>query len=79
MKNSNVKTVLGAFAVLGLAMAANKMYQRRKAMKAILEEYGIKEKTAFGVVDKIREMNDEKYTEMKDKIKNQYKSECCKK
>ncbi|MDQ0477810.1 MULTISPECIES: hypothetical protein [Chryseobacterium] len=79
MKNSNVKTALGAFAVLGLVMVANKMYQRRKAMKAILEEYGIKEKTAFGVVDKIREMDDEKYLEMKNKIKNQYESECCKK
>ncbi|QOW10234.1 hypothetical protein Q73A0000_07575 [Kaistella flava (ex Peng et al. 2021)] len=79
MKNSNVKGVLGALAVVGIAMLVKKMADRRKTMKAIFAEYGIKEKTAFGVVDKIRELDKDKYEELKNKFKTQFASKCCKK
>lgn len=79
MKNSSVKVVLGAIAVVGVALLAKKVAYRRKTMKAILEEYGITEKTAFAVVDKIRELDKDKYEELKNKFKTQFASKCCEK
>ena len=77
MKNSNLKGALGALAVVGVAFAAKKMCERRKFMKGIFEDYDIKEKTPFGFADKIRELDDEKYAELKDKFKTQFASKCC--
>ena len=76
MKNSGLKGAFGALAVIGVAMAAKKMSERRKFMKGIFEEYDIKERTPFGFADKIRELDDEKYTELKNKFKNQFASRC---
>ncbi len=77
MKNSNLKGALGALAVVGLAIAAKKISQKRKFMKGIFEEYDIQEKTPFGFADKIREMDDEKYAELKSKMKEKFASKCC--
>lgn len=77
MKNSGLKRALGVLAVVGAALAAKKMAKRRKFMKGILEEYGIREKTPFGFADKIREMDDTQYNELKGKIKEQFASRCC--
>ncbi|TXF78938.1 hypothetical protein [Chryseobacterium sp.] len=77
MKNSGLKGAFGALAVVGVAFAVKKMAERRKFMKGIFEEYGIKEKTPFGFADKIREMDDAKYSELKDKIKEKFASHCC--
>lgn len=77
MKNSSLKGALGALAVVGVALAAKKMSERRKFMKGIFEEYDIKEKSPFGLADKIRELDDEKYAELKDKFKAQFASKCC--
>lgn len=77
MKNSSLKGALGALAVVGVALAAKKMAERRKFMKGIFEEYDIKERTPFGFADKIRELDDEKYAELKDKFKTQFASKCC--
>ena len=76
MKNSSLKGALGALAVVGVAIAAKKISERRKFMKGIFEEYDIKERTPFGFADKIREMDDEKYAELKDKFKTQFASRC---
>lgn len=79
MKNSNLKGALGALAVVGVAFAAKKMCERRKFMKGIFEDYDIKEKTPFGFADKIRELDDEKYAELKEKFKAKFSSKCCSK
>jgi hypothetical protein len=77
MKNSNLKNVFGALAVVGVALVVKKMAERKKTMKGIFEEYDIKERTPFGFADKIRELNDEKYAELKSKIKEKFASKRC--
>ncbi|MGA9212556.1 hypothetical protein [Kaistella sp.] len=79
MKNSSLKGAFGILAVVGIALAAKKISERRKMMKGIFEEYDIKEKSPFGFADKIREMDDEKYAELKGKLKEKFASRCCKK
>jgi len=76
MKNSVLKGVLGALAVAGVAMVAKKAIERKKFVKGIFEEYGIKEKSPFGLADKIREMNEEQYQELKGKFKKEFASRC---
>lgn len=76
MKNSVVKGALGALAVAGIAMIAKKAIQRKRFVKGIFEEYGIKEKSPFGLADKIREMNEEDYQELKGKFKKEFASKC---
>ena len=79
MKNSNLKGVFGVLAAVGIALAIKKMADRKKTIKGIFEEYDIKERSPFGFADKIREMDDEKYAEMKAKIKEKLASKhCCK-
>ena len=80
MKNSSLKGAFGALAVVGIALAVKKMAERKKAVRGIFEEYDIKERTPFGFADKIRELDDEKYEELKSKIKEKFASNrCCKK
>ena len=79
MKNSILKGVLGALAVAGVAMVARKVIERKRFVRGIFNEYGIKEKSPFGLADKIREMDDEQYQELKGKFKKEFKSKCCKK
>jgi hypothetical protein len=76
MKNSVVKGALGALAVAGVAMIVKKAVQRKRFVKGIFEEYGIKEKSTFGLADKIREMNEEQYQELKGKFKKEFASGC---
>lgn len=76
MKNSALKGALGALAVVGVALAAKKIAGRKRFMKGIFEEYGIKERSPFGLADKIREMNDEQYQELKGKFKKEFSSRC---
>ncbi|MDQ1161740.1 hypothetical protein QE422_002108 [Chryseobacterium sp. SORGH_AS 447] len=76
MKNSVLKGALGALAVAGIAIVAKKAIQRKKIVKGIFEEYGIKEKSPFGLADKIREMNDEDYQSLKGKFKKEFASRC---
>lgn len=78
MKNSSLKGAFGALAVVGGLLAVKKIKERRKVMNGILEEYDIKEKTPFGFADKIRELNDEQYQDLKSKLKKQFNSKCCK-
>lgn len=77
MKNSSLKGALGALAVVAIAFAAKKAAERRNFFKNLMDEYDIKERTPFGFADKIREMDDEKYAELKDKLKTQFASKCC--
>lgn len=77
MKNSNLKGAFGALAVVGIAFAVKKMTDRKRVMKGIFAEYDIKERTPFGFADKIRELDDEKYAELKGKLKEQFSSKCC--
>lgn len=77
MKNSSLKGVFGVLAAVGIAVAVKKMADRKKTMKGIFEEYDIKERSPFGFADKIREMDDEKYAEMKAKIKEKLSSKHC--
>lgn len=79
MKNSVLKGALGALAVAGVAIIAKKAIQRKRFIKGIFDEYGIKEKSPFGLADKIREMNEEDYQELKGKFKKEFHSRCCKK
>lgn len=79
MKNSALKGALGALAVVGIALAAKKIAQRKRFIKGIFNEYGIKERSPFGLADKIREMNDEQYQELKGKFKKEFTSRCCRK
>ncbi|KMQ70384.1 hypothetical protein [Chryseobacterium koreense] len=79
MKNSSLIGAFGALAAAGVALAAKKISERRKFMKGIFEEYDIKERTPFGFADKIRELDDEKYAELKEKMKTQFSSKCCRK
>lgn len=76
MKNSVLKGALGALAVAGIAMIAKKAIERKRFVRGIFEEYGIKEKSPFGLADKIREMNDEEYQELKGKFKKEFASRC---
>lgn len=76
MKNSALKGALGALAVVGVALAAKKIAARKRFMKSIFEEYGIKERSPFGLADKIREMNEEEYQELKGKFKKEFASRC---
>lgn len=77
MKNSSLKGALGALAVVGGVMIAKKIADRKKFMKDIFDEYDIKERNPFGLADKIRELNDEEYSELKGKFKDQFASKCC--
>nr|WP_315035337.1 hypothetical protein [uncultured Chryseobacterium sp.] len=79
MKNSALKGALGALAVVGVALIAKKAAQRKRFIKGIFDEYGIKEKSPFGLADKIREMNEEEYQELKGKFKKQFSARCCRK
>ena len=76
MKNSVLKGALGALAVAGIAMIAKKAIERKRFVKGIFEEYGIKEKSPFGLADKIREMNEEQYQELKGKFNKEFASRC---
>ncbi len=77
MNNSALKGAFGALAIVGIALAAKKISERKKVMRGILNEYEIKERTPFGFADKIREMNDEQYNELKNKMKKHFSSRCC--
>lgn len=77
MKNSALKGALGVLAVVGVALIAKKAIQRKRFIKGIFSEYGIKERSPFGLADKIREMNDEQYQELKGKFKKEFASRCC--
>jgi len=77
MKNSVLKGALGALAVAGVALIAKKAIQRKRFVKGIFEEYGIREKSPFGLADKIREMDEEQYNELKGKFRNEFASKCC--
>ena len=77
MKNSVLKGILGAVAVAGVAVIAKKVIERKRFVKGIFEEYGIKEKSPFALADKIREMNEEQYQELKGKFKKEFASKCC--
>ncbi|AZA99033.1 hypothetical protein EG359_05180 [Chryseobacterium joostei] len=79
MKNSALKGALGALAVVGVALIAKKAVQRKRFIKGIFDEYGIKEKSPFGLADKIREMNNEEYEALKGKFKKEFASRCCRK
>lgn len=79
MKNSALKGALGALAVVGVALVAKKMAERKRFIKGIFNEYGIKERSPFGLADKIREMDDEQYQELKGKFKKEFASKCCRK
>lgn len=79
MKNSALKGALGALAVVGVALIAKKAVQRKRFIRGIFDEYGIKEKSPFGLADKIREMNDEEYQQLKGKFKKEFSSKCCRK
>ncbi|REC39738.1 hypothetical protein [Chryseobacterium sp. 5_R23647] len=48
-------------------------------VRGIFNEYGIKEKSPFGLADKIREMDEEQYQELKGKFKKEFASRCCRK
>lgn len=76
MKNSVLKGALGALAVAGIAMIAKKAIGRKRFVKGIFNEYGIKERSPFGLADKIREMDEEQYQEMKGKFKKEFASRC---
>lgn len=78
MKNSALKGALGALAVVGVALVAKKIGERKKFVRGIFDEYGIKEKSPFGLADKIREMDDEQYQEMKGKFQKEFGKRCCK-
>ncbi|MFY1046622.1 hypothetical protein [Chryseobacterium sp. GP-SGM7] len=77
MKNSVLKGILGAVAVAGAAVIAKKVIERKRFVKGIFNEYGIKEKSPFALADKIREMNEEQYQELKGKFKKEFASKCC--
>ena len=79
MKNSVLKGILGAVAVAGVAVIAKKVIERKRFVRGIFNEYGIKEKSPFGLADKIREMDEEQYQELKGKFKKEFASRCCKK
>ncbi|SHK80648.1 hypothetical protein [Chryseobacterium polytrichastri] len=76
MKNSVLKGALGALAVVGVAIIAKKMADRKRFVKGIFNEYGIKERSPFGLADKIREMDEDQYQELKGKFKKEFASRC---
>ncbi|WP_315054918.1 hypothetical protein [Chryseobacterium indoltheticum] len=76
MKNSVLKGVFGALAVAGVAIVAKKVIERKRFVRGIFDEYGIKEKSPFGLADKIREMDDEQYQELKGRFKKEF-AKCC--
>ncbi|KPH14872.1 hypothetical protein [Chryseobacterium sp. ERMR1:04] len=76
MKNSVLKGALGALAVVGVALIAKKMADRKRFVKGIFNEYGIKERSPFGLADKIREMDEDQYQELKGKFKKEFASRC---
>ncbi len=77
MKNSNVKNAIGVLAVVGGILALKKIAEKRSFVKNLLNEYGIKEHSPFGFADKIRDLSDEQYDELKTKIKDKFSCKCC--
>lgn len=77
MKNSVLSGVLGALAVAGIAMVAKKVIERKKFVKGIFDEYGIADKSPFGLADKLRELDEDQYQELKGKFKKEFASSCC--
>lgn len=77
MKNRELKGILGALAVAGFAFAAKKAIEKRGVVKELMEEFDIKDKSPLALADKIREMDEEKYNDFKERIKSQFFSKCC--
>lgn len=77
MKNSGMKGAFGALAVAGVVLAAKKLAKKRNFIKDIMDQYGIKEKSPLAFADRIRELDDEQYSELKKKFKSQFASKCC--
>ncbi len=77
MKKSNRNSALGALAIVGIALAAKKAMERKSVLMGILNDFDIKEKNPFSVADKIREMDDEKYNEFKNRMKSSMPTKCC--
>lgn len=81
MEHSNRRGngLLGILAVVGGALFVKKMSDRRQNMCNTLADYGINERSPFAIADKIRAMDQEKYDELKDKMKQQFeRGRCCK-
>lgn len=77
MKNPILKGILGAVAVAGVSILAKKAIERKRFVDGIFDEYDIQDKTPFGLADKIRELSDEEYEELKSKFKNEFSCKCC--
>ncbi|MDR2204599.1 MAG: hypothetical protein LBE36_00320 [Flavobacteriaceae bacterium] len=77
MKNSGLKSIFGVLAVAGGIFAVKKITEKRKLIKGVLEEYDINEKTPFGIADKIRELSDEQYEELKSKLTSRLDEKWC--
>ena len=70
----------GILAIAGLAVIgiiAKKAQKRKAVIKNLLDEYDVKEKTPFGVADRIRKMDDEEYNAFKEKVKSEFSRNCC--
>ena len=78
MKNG----ILAIVGLAGIAILAKKAQEKKSAIKSILNDFEIDEKTPFGVADKIRTMSDEDYQDFKSQMKNHFgkccKTSCCK-
>lgn len=77
MKNRELKGIVGALAVAGFAYAAKKAIQKRSFFKELMDEFDVKEKSPLAFADKIREMDEEKYNDLKERIKSHFSSKCC--
>ena len=72
------KGILAIAGLAAIAIIAKKAQKRKAFVRGIFDEYDVKEKTPFGLADRIRTMNDEEYNALKEKVRTQFGSGCCK-
>lgn len=72
------KGILAISGLAAIAIIAKKVQERKAFVRKIFDEYGVKERTPFGLADRIITMNDEDYNSLKDKVKSHFGRGCCK-
>ena len=71
------KGILAIAGLAAIALIAKKAQKRKAIFRNILDEYDVKEKTPFGVADRIRTMDDKEYNAFKEKMKTHFSKGCC--
>lgn len=72
------KGILAIAGLAAIAIIAKKAQKRKAFVQGIFDEYDVKDRTPFGFADKLRTLSDEDYNDLKEKVKSEFTSGCCK-